>query len=261
MTDSMTTPRVLRPPDWRYQLAARAVANGQLLLPTQADRMTRQLAMHLRHESLCSNNQQRHQLAAKHADLATALELFRAPDRRAACRLEILLLARQWRDEIAEEMNLTPRSVRCYQTCVFCVESQLDDIDYILEQAIRPELERGPQDGRGQLRFVSKLLAYFCGLDGLEQLLPTGTSNRLKPWHSPLKIIQQMANSTDLSQLAELATARFPSFARDPQRFAAWLEQLLKRVQGCLTERLPVSPDQRRDWQFFEEVRNGCFPP
>lgn len=141
----------------------------------------------------------------------------------------------------------------------FCVEPLLDEIDFVMQHAIRPELKRGPTEGRARLRFVSKLLTYFCGIDAMEQLVPTGQLDCNKPWSHPLQLVRQLANGTELAQLVDMSEARYPSFARDPQAFTIWLDQLTKRVKESLTKPLPDSPSQRSTWDYFN--RHGIGVP
>ena len=257
MPDNKTPPASPRSPSYRYQIAQQAVANGQLLFASQADGLTRTLARFLRRERLCENLGQRRRLAKRHADLAAAVEMFRDPARGPAFQLEIQALARENSEAVANALCISKSIVILYRMCFFDVAFQLDNIDFILEHAIRPELKRGPTEGRARLRFVSKLLAYFCGLDGLEQLIPAGQLDRTKPWCSPMRLVRRLVNVAELSQLADLSEAQYPSFARDPQRFANWSDELMKRVRESLTERIPESPTQRRDWQILSKLGMG----
>jgi len=258
MADDLTTPASLRLPSWRYEMARQAVVSGQALFSSQADGLTRRMARFLRREKLCGTIGRRRRLVEQFADLAVALELFREPSRSTAFQLEVRLLARENAETIGNALGISKKTVNLYHLCVFCVEPQLDDVDYIMEYAIRPELKRGPTEDRARLRFVSKLLAFFCGLDGLHQLLPAGQLNRNKPWCSPMQLVRQLANSKELSQLVDLSESRHPSFARDPQAFAAWVDQLTKRVRESLTKPLPESPTQRSSWEFIRSLGMGA---
>jgi len=238
-------------------MARQAVASGQALLATQADGLTRRLARFLRREKLCRTDGQRRRLAERYADLAAALELFREPSRSTALQLEVRILARENAETIGNALGISKMTVSRYYACFFCVEPRLNDIDYIMEFAIRPELKRGPTENRARLRYVSKLLAFFCGLDALQQLVPAGQLNCNKPWSHPLQLVRQLANGTELSQLVDISEARHPSFARDPQAFATWLDQLLKRVRESVTSPLPESPTRRQSWQIINSLGMG----
>jgi hypothetical protein len=257
MPDYIKTFASPRSPSYRYQVARQAVTSGQALLVTQADGLTRRMARFLRREKLCGTIGRRRRLVEQFTDLAAALELFREPSRSTAFQLEVRMLARENAETIGNALGIPKATVSHYYACFFCVQPQLDDADFILEYAIRPELKRGPTEACARLRFVSKLFAYSCGLDALQQLVPTGQLNRNKPWCHPLQLVRQLANGTELSQLVDISEARYPSFARDPQAFANWLDQMMKRVRESLKKPLPESPAQRSDWQFMSKFGMG----
>src|SRR5690606_3661363 len=62
---STSKPHPRRPPDWRFRAARRAVADGRVLVPWQADEMTRGLAEYLALEKACQHEAELARLALR----------------------------------------------------------------------------------------------------------------------------------------------------------------------------------------------------
>lgn len=241
-----------RSPARRYHRASAAVAKGVLLFPGQADPTTRLLARLLRLQSISSTSRRDAKLTARAPGLVEALSLYRDEVGEVAHRLELGVLARLNEEEVAAGAGVGVKTCKAYHHCFFDVYRRIDDVDYILHHAIWPELDRWPDPPLGRMRCTAKLFAYFCSLDAVEQLFISGHVSAQSPWRDPLRLIRQLVNAAELSQLADLQRVRDMWLERDPQRFAKWVEQLRTQVREGITRRLPEDLTQRHEWQGRE---------
>ena len=237
----------VKPPNWRYLLAQQAAAEGRVVLPSEADETTRQLARYLRKERQCTYHTARRQLRRKNRPIATALDIHGDPSRETAVLLESLVLAREPTGAIAARCGISRAAVAWYRRCFFSVSGWLDNVHCIMQYAIRPELGRG--GGRAGRHYVMKLLSFFCGAKVLDEFLRSGHVSARQQWEKPATFLEKLAASADLRMAVALVESPNLTPGNHPDRLRKWLEQVIDRVRASTPDAWPQSTIERTTWE------------
>ena len=189
----------LRLPDWRFQLLTRATKDGRALLGRRIGRSTRTFGQYLRKESECTNRSALQQLRRKRPTIAAALDLIREPSRETAALAESLILACESTTQIAVRCGIEEGTVAWYRFMFFSVGSQLNNVHYIVEYAIKAELRRGGIQARRH--YAMKLLSYCCGSKVLDEYFFSRNVSLRLQWEAPDAFLKRLITSIDLQSL------------------------------------------------------------
>jgi hypothetical protein len=218
-------------PAWRYLLASQTVSNGQVLFAHQADEPTRQLANFLRKEHLCTNAAGRNRHHRRYPEISTALGIHRDRSGGLACWLQALILAREPTQYIAERSGISREAVESYRTGFFSIGDRIDDVNYIVDVAIKPSLDRTRSDNQMRHSAV-KLFAYFCGTQVVENLFTTGRTSPREQWRTPRAVLTQLSLMSDVTVIADAALGIHERMRNSPERYQQWVNDVLKRIEA-----------------------------
>jgi hypothetical protein len=213
-----------RPPDWRFQVAASAALNGQLLRRREHDRLTVELNTFLLDDQFCSTPADQAALRRLRLPTAAAVQLFRQRDRVQAASVEAFALARLADGEIARRVHLPSGVVHRYLAYFFHVGSRLDDRAYILQRAIfrrAAACDSPPADYAETLKAV----AYLSGRQALEHLLVVGGGDARQAWTTMPSFVAGALELNKLRQLTKLLRADAASSS--PGEFARWAGEFI----------------------------------
>ena len=220
-------------PDRRYRQARRAAAAGRLLLAPAADPTTRQLSRLLARQKYCRSEEERRQIERSPLGkmFAEVIDLSRDATRDVVGVVEAPVLADVPSSEIADRMQISIATAQLYEHLFFDVRRALANRTYIYDQAIWPELRRGPVE-TARHRFVVRLLAYNCGVAPLDDLYPQVVDTR-HAWERPIEFFERLNAERELDAFADLAISDDDTRRLSPAR----LREIAATVRECLVTR------------------------
>ncbi|NLE37394.1 MAG: hypothetical protein GX621_05150 [Pirellulaceae bacterium] len=242
---SKSKPDPRRPPDWRFRAARRAVADGRVLLPWQADEHTRVLAEFLGLEKACRDEAERARLAPRCPEIAKVLALARGPDRRIVAAIEGFILAGQSEEQIAQTVGVDAATLTAYYCFFFDVLDRCNQPEFIMN-LIAQKLRRRAFDTVDDVHGIAQLIGYVCGPDPLRDYLNCAPRDYKKHWRTPTELLVTLRTRLQL-QMACLLTAECVS--RDGRAGHEVLDMLNHIIEQRITQgetAYPRNPIERQ---------------